>query len=147
MLWSTMLACFLILSRCFLFFFFFNPFFFQLEDVSRHSWVTQYVNGEQTPIHRRNRLPISSTRSTPPSSSLSIKRKANCHSSSSSPSPMFVNSYICLLVLVLICFPPACSSLSRLCVFCFVVGVHERIKWERKKNVYHFACLHGHWNQ
>ncbi|CAF2592840.1 unnamed protein product [Rotaria sp. Silwood2] len=45
-----------------------------LEDVSRHSWVTQYVNSEHTPIHRRNRVPISSNRCT---SSSSIKRKTH----------------------------------------------------------------------
>ncbi|CAF4653893.1 unnamed protein product [Rotaria sp. Silwood1] len=45
-----------------------------LEDVSRHSWVTQYVNSEHIPIHRRNRVPISSNRCT---SSSSIKRKTH----------------------------------------------------------------------
>ncbi|CAF0995890.1 unnamed protein product [Adineta ricciae] len=43
-----------------------------LEDVSRHSWVTQYVNNEHTPIHRRTRLPLSSNRCTP---STTVKRK------------------------------------------------------------------------
>ncbi|CAF1240490.1 unnamed protein product [Rotaria magnacalcarata] len=57
----------------------------KLEDVSRHSWVTQYVTSEHTPIHRRNRIPISSNRCT---SSSSIKRKTQ------HPSPMFVKSYI-----------------------------------------------------
>ncbi|CAF1234293.1 unnamed protein product [Rotaria sordida] len=47
-----------------------------LEDVSRHSWVTQYVNSEHMPIHRRNRIPISANRCIPPSSS-SIKRKTH----------------------------------------------------------------------
>ncbi|CAF1116942.1 unnamed protein product [Adineta steineri] len=52
-----------------------------LEDVSRHSWVTQYVNSEHTPIHRRNRIPISSNRCTTPSTS--IKRKNHPPTSSS----------------------------------------------------------------
>lgn len=72
--------------------------FLQLEEVSRHSWVTQYVNGEQTPIHRRNRLPVSSNRCT---SSASIKRK-----SQQSPS-----MYISVVVVVF-------------CLFIFVVDTH-----------------------
>ena len=63
---------------------------------------TQYVNGEHTPINRRNRIPISSNRCTPSSS---IKRKVH------HPSSMFVKKknqiyiYICLLIFVLfICF-------------------------------------------
>ena len=42
--------------------------YFQLEDVSRHPWVTQYVNGESAPLissnyRRNNRVSMSSVRS------------------------------------------------------------------------------------
>jgi len=57
----------------------------KLEDVSRHPWVTQYVNGgDQTPIPRRHRLPLSSNRCPSTSSSSSVKRKTPPHPSSSS---------------------------------------------------------------
>ncbi len=103
---------FFLRSKCSLaynFFSSFNQSFFQLEDVSRHSWVTQYVNGEHTPIHRRNRIPISSNRCTPSSS---IKRKTNHHP----PSPMFVK-FVYLLARLLL-YVRSMSSVSQLGFVC-----------------------------
>lgn len=90
---------------------------FQLEDVSRHSWVTQYVNNEHTPINRRTRLPLSSNRCTP---STTVKRK-----NLPPPSSMFVICFCyhhCLLVCCCysICFPHVFGCSLFLCIVTMV---------------------------
>jgi hypothetical protein len=68
--------------------------YFQLEDVSRHPWVTQYVNGEYTPINRRdNCISMSSVRSNDVLNRKSVN--INHHDHNTSLSFMFV---FCLLI-------------------------------------------------
>lgn len=126
--------------------------FFQLEDVSRHSWVTQYVNGEHTPVHRRNRIPISSNRCTPTSSMKRKNHHHHHHHPQQQPSPsMFVIRIVSLLLPLLLL---ACSlvrmerRILRRCLFSFVAcapvsfpSVVVAISTEREKNTNELCLL------